>query len=277
VKSTPGNQSQGKPSLKEILSRMPKSRPGPPRLSRGVQRHSAKVYVETSLAIDYYLATGREWPDDHFIEHRSDYEKAEEAMWEELLKDNKRVTRATRLRKLVSWDYPEARLVVSPLVLLEMHEWIAADTIRRGLLTVTHTKAAQRFSPKEIGDLAKRLWDSGQKQPDGCRRDSAYALFHSPIGEGLVGIQVEDIPEFTLSKRAFNKVAPLAVFQIGLADILHLLVAKRLGCTHFATTDSDFQRAREIIEKELKLRLLFGDEVFSVVKPTPPPAKRSGQ
>ena len=100
-------------------------------------------------------------------------------------------------------------------------------------------------------------------------------MFHSPIGEGLVGIQVEDIPAFTISKRAFQKVAPLAVFQIGLADIIHLLVAKRLGCTHFATIDSDFQRARQVIEKELKLRLLFGDEVFTVVKPTPPSAKRS--
>ena len=92
----------------------------------------------------------------------------------------------------------------------------------------------------------------------------AYALFHSPMGEGLAGIQVEDIPAFTISARAFQKVVPLAVFQIFLGDIIHLLVAKRLGCTHFATTDSDFQRAREVMAKELKLHLLFKDEVFTV-------------
>ena len=75
-----------------------------------------------------------------------------------------------------------------------MHEWIAADTIRRGYLTVTHPKALQSLSAKEIGKLAKHLWDSGSEQSDGCLRDWAYALFHSPDGEGLAGIQIEGIP-----------------------------------------------------------------------------------
>lgn len=256
---------------------IPKPLPRRRRLSRAVRRSQTKVYIDTSLALDYYLATGREWPEAHFIDSRSDYEKAEQALLEEFLKDNKRLARATRLRKIVSWDYPEARLVISPLVLFEMQEWIAADAIKRGLLTVTHPKALQSFSVKEIGELAKRLWDSGYGQAEGCRSDWAYALFHSPIGEGLVGIQIEDIPALTVSERAFAKVLPLAVFQIGLADIIHILAAKRLGCTHFATTDSDFQRARELMAKELKVHLLFGDEVFTVIKPTRPPSKSSSE
>jgi hypothetical protein len=247
----------------------------PKRQSRGVGKSQPKVYIDTSLALDYYLATGREWPEGHFIDHRSDYEKAEQALWEEFLKDNKRIARATRLREIVSWNYPEARLVISPLVLFEMQEWIAADTIKRGYLTVTHPKALQSLSVKEIGVFAKRLWDSGSGQSEGYRRDLAYALFHSPIGEGLIGIQIEDVPALTIGKRAFAKVVPLAVFQIGLADIIHILAAKKLGCTHFATVDADFKRAREVMEKELKVHLLFEEEIFNVIKPTGPPRKSS--
>jgi hypothetical protein len=54
-------------------------------------KHSVKVYIDTALALDYYLATHREWPDDHFIDTRSEYEKAEEMLWTELLKNNKRL------------------------------------------------------------------------------------------------------------------------------------------------------------------------------------------
>jgi hypothetical protein len=165
------------------------------------------------------LAPGGEWLDGHFIDTRSDYDKAEQTLWEEFLKDNKRLARATRLRKIVSWDYDlETLLGISPLVLLEMHEWIAADTIKRGLLTVTHPKAMQSLSVSEIGDLAKHLWDSGSAQADGCRRDWAYALFHLPIGEGLFGIQIEEVPALTIGEKDFAKVLPLAAFQIGLAD-----------------------------------------------------------
>jgi hypothetical protein len=223
------NKSTTEPSPINLI-RLPKPLSRPRRPSRAAQRSRVKVYIDTSLALDYYLATGREWPEGHFIDPRSDYEKAEQALWEEFLKDNKRLARATRLREIVSWDYSlEARLVISPLVLFEMQEWIAADTIKRGLLTVTQPKALQSLLVKEIGEFAKRLWDSGSEKSEGCRRDWAYALFHSPIGEGLVGIQIEDVPGLTIGKRTFAKVLPIAVFQIGLADIIHILAAKRLG------------------------------------------------
>jgi hypothetical protein len=96
--------------------------------------------------------------------------------------------------------------------------------------------------------------------------DTQTLTFDSPIGEGLVGVQIEEIPPLTISERTFTKLLPLAVFQIGLTDLVHLLAAKRLRCAHFATTDSDFHDHREVIEKELGLRILFKDEVFSVVK-----------
>jgi hypothetical protein len=54
-----------------------------------------------------------------------------------------------------------------------MHEWISADIFKRGLLTVTHSKAMQSLSVSEIGDLAKRLWDSASAQEGSCRRDWA--------------------------------------------------------------------------------------------------------
>jgi len=153
---------------------LPESRPLPCRFSRPVQKARTKVYIDTSLAPDYYLTTGHEWPEGHFIDPRSKYEKAEQALWEEFLKDNKRLARATRLRQIASWDYDlEALLAISPPALLEMHECIASDTFKRGLLTVTHPKAMQSLSVSEIGDLAKRLWDSRSAQEDGCRRDWA--------------------------------------------------------------------------------------------------------
>jgi hypothetical protein len=54
--------------------------------------------------------------------------------------------------------------------------------------------------------------------------------------------------------------------QLGMADIIHLLAADALKCTHFASTDSDFNRLRQEIEGSFKFKILFKDEIFGVVK-----------
>jgi len=56
--------------------------------------------------------------------------------------------------------------------------------------------------------------------------------------------------------RDFNKIIELAAYQIGVADILHLESAKRLGCNYFITLDSDFIKAKNEINDIYSLEVL---------------------
>src|SRR3972149_3574174 len=56
--------------------------------------------------------------------------------------------------------------------------------------------------------------------------------------------------------RDFNKLIVFPAYQIGVADILHLVSAKRLGCEYFITFDDDFKRAKKDIERFFNLKIL---------------------
>ena len=236
------------------------------------------IYCDTSLVIDYLLATGREPeaqpPHDYFPQ--SDFQREQSAYWEALFKHDKRYQFAVRLRSIVGWSYPTSRMVISPFVLLELDEWYAEESFKRHALEGTHVKAIQSHSRKEIGAFIQQI----VRDADAAAAAEHYNAFANQLwgaiasgarGEELAGIHIEAVDNLKFDADAFAKVSLLSHMQLGMADIVHLLAADALKCTHFATTDSDFNRLRHEIERSFQFKILFKDEVFTIVKANPVP------
>jgi predicted nucleic acid-binding protein len=73
------------------------------------------------------------------------------------------------------------------------------------------------------------------------------------VVHGLDGLLKVDIVNFDLHfRRAWQEPSAFAYLQLGLADIMHILLAQHLGCTYIASFDSDFKRVKNIIMKKLE-------------------------
>ncbi len=66
---------------------------------------------------------------------------------------------------------------------------------------------------------------------------------------GLSGILRVDVLNFALTfKKTWIKCSDYACLQLGVGDIMHILIAQHFGCKYIASFDSDFARAKDIIE-----------------------------
>jgi len=225
------------------------------------------VYCDTSLVVEYIIAAGRE-PEatsrNPFPE--SDFRRKERIYWETLFRDDKRYQFAVKLRSIVGWNYPKTKLVISPFVLLELDEWFAEETFKRHALEGTHVKAIQTHSRKQIGEYIQQVVRDAKDADDSFAAQLWGAMASGARGDYLAGIDIRPVDNLRFGPDAFKKVSLLSHMQLGMADIIHLLSADALKCTHFASTDSDFARLRKEIEVSFKFKILFKDEVFSVVK-----------
>lgn len=78
---------------------------------------------------------------------------------------------------------------------------------------------------------------------------------------GLKGLLQADIVNFKLTAdKAWYEPFAYAYLQIGLSDIMHVLVAHHLGCEYIASFDSDFKRAKNLIKEENGMVLLSSPE-----------------
>ena len=60
-----------------------------------------------------------------------------------------------------------------------------------------------------------------------------------------------DLTNFNLTvNQAWMEPSAYAYLQLGIADIMHILIAKHLGCSYIASFDDDFKRASDIITDE---------------------------
>jgi hypothetical protein len=226
------------------------------------------VYCDTSLIIDYLLAQGRE-PEARVVPSsfpESDHQRKEREYWETLFRHDKHYQFATRLRSIVGWNYPASKMVVSPFVLLELDEWYAEECFKRHALEGTHVKAIQTHSRKEIGKFIQTIFRDSNANDDSFPAQVWGAMASRIRGESLAGIQIESVENLRFDADAFDKVSLLSHMQLGMADIVHLLAADSLKCTHFASTDYDFHRLRNEIEDSFKFKVLFKDEIFGIVK-----------
>jgi predicted nucleic acid-binding protein len=223
------------------------------------------AYLDASVAIEYLNADGAERDDDLFAKKPA----TREALYLiKLLRSQRNYQLAVEMRRRINSGKSKLAFVISPLVWIEVQEWIAEEKFKAEAAAVTLFTQLQREGKKRIGDLLKTIrYDSDQERA--TFNPAAAALFQRTTATserltiaGLRGTIRVDLCDFTLSAADIQIAVNLAYMQVGLADIMHLLVSKHLGCKYFVTLDSDFQRVRDAIMDSLGIEVLFRDEVL---------------
>lgn len=237
------------------------------RTGRLQRRYRPAVYFDSSVLVDYWLAEGLEidsalqpFPDEQADTLRS------------VLRAEKKTATMSKVREATIILGPELLPVTSPLAVLELIEWHAHAAIKQMASEAVGFLAIQKKSRKQIGDLLKKLSDAeaharkpsharGHESPlrsivQGAWLNPSFAEHH-----GLDGVVEADLLGFDLTRKdVWTRACDLAFFQIGLADIQHVLAAHHLGCTHFASFDSDFSLVADVMAERFKLKLLKSPE-----------------
>jgi hypothetical protein len=145
-------------------------------------------------------------------------------------------------------------------------------------------KFLQRKSKKDIGDYLKKgyeCWvaEGEEKHPNPQTGTSGLELLMQSTWLNVSYAQSHGLQRITIIEKVTFSCPPkmndvsvsfvdpyfLGFLQLGLADIMHTLFANRLGCSCFASFDSDFRRARTVIKKTGMKILLSPEEILAVL------------
>jgi hypothetical protein len=226
------------------------------------------IYFDSSVLIDYWLTEGAEMPEEVLFPNR---ELPYIPIIRDLLKTDKRFSGMVEVRKALLFGKLKAFAVTSPISIIELIEWYSETSFKNLATEAAGAPAIQRKSKKEIGDLLRKLierrrqeyLDKKGKQSNGQSTpidllvsetwlDAGFAKVH-----GLQGVITADIKGFTFKEFDIWDVAQiLAYLQMGMADVIQLYIARHLGCTMFASFDSDYERCVDHIKDGLGLDLL---------------------
>lgn len=235
------------------------------------------VYFDSSVLIDYWETESMEIDADPDIQLKT---MPYEEVIRELLKTDRRLAGMVDIRKALMFDPLKAYAVTSPLALLEVIEWYAESAIKNIAAGAAGAHAIQRMGKKDVGNLLNRIFEARRREAEqdvSGSRDGSTGLeslyTETRIGpgfaqaHGLNGIIVADVVGFSFTEHEARDVPEiLSYLQMGMADIIHLLLARHFGCRWIASFDSDFARCREHIEKGLGLSLLMTpEEIRSVL------------
>jgi len=219
-----------------------------------------KIYFETSAVIDVALATDREgYPDWPICEEKSSHEEEVQYL-KELLFEEKRYKLATSVRQKLAHLINTPECVVSHLVMFEAYEWIVEERFRNDASEAMLAKFVRSFSRKQVGDFMLKLYSSTTSSE---QADNLFQGIIRPFTQdNLAGLIIEDCA-IQLDYTTYQLIEKYAVFQIGLADVLHLAAARSLGCQMFFTLDEDYNRLSQIIQDDFGIRVLFKDAVLA--------------
>ena len=232
---------------------------------------SPAIYFDSSVLIDYWITEGME------IEREEDNIRMENeqhlSIIRKILKSDKRVKKVVEIRKkLVYSGKINAFVVVSPLALLELMEWYSESGFKQLASESAGILFTQKQSKKNIGEYIKRVIDLWNKNAEiknneddsmvvgdiisGITLNSSFAEVH-----GLQELIPVDIVNFEFPMdRVWSEPSAYAYLQIGLSDIMHILIAQHWGCKYIASFDKDFVRVKDIIAKETGMTVLTSPE-----------------
>jgi hypothetical protein len=234
------------------------------------------VYFDSSVLIDYWMTEGLEFdqPEDQVLKIIRENEPKNLIIIRELLKADKRAQRVVEIRRKLLFGKPKLSAVISPLSLLELMEWNAEAAFKQTAAEAAGTLVIQRKSKKEIGDYLKKLLelrrDEIEKQKGNKKGYSTgleILMSDTWLNKGFVeshglwGLLQADIVNFKLTiAKAWQEPSAYAYLQLGISDIMHILIAQHLGCRYIASFDTDFQRASDIIAEETGMIVLRNPE-----------------
>lgn len=234
------------------------------------------IYFDSSVLIDYWMTEGLEieGPETLFEKIIDECEAERLGIMRKVLKSDKRMEKVVEIRKRILSGESKATAVISPISLLELMGWNAEAAFKDFAAEASGTRAIQRKSKKEIGNYLKRLLelrsDEVEKQK-GSKRERTTGLewimsdtwLNRSFAEchGLQGLLQADIVNFELTiAKIWEEPSAYAYLQLGISDIIHILIAQHLGCKYIASFDSDFQRASDIIAEETGMIVLGNPE-----------------
>jgi hypothetical protein len=230
-------------------------------------RYLPAVYFDSSVLIDYWMTEGLEveYPDAPWLR-----EPGHLIMVRELLKADRRLQKVIEIRKRLLFGEPKLSAVVSPLSLLELVGWNAEAAFRQIAAEATGARSLQRKNKKEIGDYLAKLLElrraeivkqkgssSGFSTPLEILMDESWINRGFAEVHGLQGLLQADLVNFKITvDRIWQEPSAYAYLQVGMSDILHILIAQHLGCRYIASFDEDFRRVSDVVKEETQMEVL---------------------
>jgi hypothetical protein len=244
------------------------------------------MYLDSSFLIDYWLAEGTEVETENDEWDLMNLMRMNELphlqVVREILRSEKRISKMIEIRKKIINEEVRTTPIYSPISLLELMEWEAEAAFKQIASEAAGALSIQRKSKKEIGRLLKEALDRWNVEVELQKREGrksgettgledlmnetwlnrSFVEYH-----GLSGLQKIDIVNFNLSiDRVWAEPSAYAYLQVGVADIIHILLAQHLGCKYIATFDSDFKRVKDIIMEETEMEVLSSpEEIINVL------------
>lgn len=239
------------------------------------KRFLPAVYFDSSVLIDYWMTEGMEVPETEVDELIKKNELPHLRIVREILKsERRRINKVVEIRKKLVFEEVKVTPVVSPLSLLELMEWEAESAFRQIASEALGTIFIQKKGKKQIGDSLKKALELRKteiKEQKGKKRVESTGLeilmsetwLNAPFAQahGLQGLLQVDIAHFHLPLgKVWAEPFAYAYLQLGVCDIMHILLAQHLGCQYIASFDSDFARIKDIINEETGMVVLNSPE-----------------
>lgn len=221
-----------------------------------------KIYFETSAVIDYVLATGREY--ETAPTATSPYVPAGPLNYlKNILREDKRYRLATAVRQALDAGTTRCRCIISPLVRYECYEWLVEERFRNDASEVLLARFVRSFSRKQVGEYLSVIRESATTDKEAARLYEGIVRDFS--GENLLGLITEPFSA-RIDRKNYSVISKYAYLQIGIADVIHLLAARKSKCHFIFTTDDDFNRTRDHIKKDFGIEVLFKDAIFEKIR-----------
>jgi len=243
------------------------------------------MYLDTSVVVDYWLTEGMERPATEAEVLMRANELPHLQVVRNILKSEERIATVAEIRKKLYFDECKVTPVVSPLSLIELMEQHAEAAFKNIAAQAAGVSSIQGRGKKDIGRFLKTALElrkeevrqqaaktqeaKEEKLSTGLEILMLETWLNRSFEEchGLSGLVQVDIVNFgvTLDK-VWDEPSAYAYLQLGLADIMHILVAEHLGCEYIASFDSDFGRSKDIIEEECGLCVLrTAQEILAIL------------
>ena len=240
------------------------------------KRFLPAIYFDTSVLIDYWITEGMEMPETETDVLMKKNELPHLDVVRNILKSEIRINKVAEIRKKLLFQEVKVIPVVSPLSLMELMEWQAEAAFKQIASEVSGVTFIQKRNKKQVGDYLKKALEMRKsevmEQKEKGRESYASTGLEILMDEtwlngsfahahGLIGLLEVDMVNFHLSvSKVWQKFSVYSYLQLGIADVMHILFAKHLGCKYIASFDSDFMRVKDIVNEETGMAVLTKPE-----------------